>query len=127
VSDSIDWTAWTAVAEDLSVLHVDCPLRIHEFRQPPETRPTISPLDRRRELRSNGAEFVGFGVDANSAEVEPVCVPASLDRNVGVGQAIGVACTGFVSQLELFVGKGEELASENCPQSLFRKYLSGRK
>ena len=50
-----------------------------------------------------GAEQIGIGRDAHSAQVEPIGVPAHLKGDVPIGQAVGMQPAGFMKQLEIGV------------------------
>ena len=52
--------------------------------------------------------------DANTAEIESVGIPASLDRRIGFGESIGMKAAGFVEKFKAPVIEMHERTSQ-CP------------
>jgi len=78
-----------------------------------ETRPAIRPLQDFRLLGCIGTQFGSMRTNADSAKIEPVSIPTGLNGDVGVGFAIGVTNTSGVEQIEIWIRKLKDVASES--------------
>jgi hypothetical protein len=91
---------------------IDPPFFLHQFGNDLECGPPIGPLEHLHGLGGVRTEFLRVGHHSHSAQVKAIRVPARLDRNVRIGQAIGVVGAGFVEKLEVGIGKVEKIATE---------------
>src|SRR5690606_15434779 len=77
-----------------------------------EGGPAISPLDRLRPLVNLGAETTGVRHDPDSTEIEPIRVPASLNRHVRMSLLVRVPLASTKQKPELVVVEIEHNASK---------------
>jgi hypothetical protein len=77
---------------------------VNDFRNEKFLAAFIRPSEYLRVFGDLGAQIMGARPDANPPEVEPVCVPAGLNRYISIRQAIGVIDAGCVKKVEFFSG-----------------------
>ena len=91
---------------------IDPPFRRDELREHAESRPAVCPLQDLGPLRRIRAEEAWVRGDANPTKIQPVGVPAGLDRDVGMRPLVRVPGTGPVQQAELVVRQVEQEAPQ---------------
>jgi hypothetical protein len=90
------------------VLQIDSPCLPDELRDHTEGCPSISPSQDVLSLRCIGAESARVRGDANPTKIEPVSIPAGLDRDVGVCSFMGMPGTSTVQEAELLIRQVEQ-------------------
>jgi hypothetical protein len=86
------------------------PFAGHKIRLISQNGPSVSPI---KEFASGvGAQQVRFRSDPDPAQVEPIRVPTCLERDVPLGQAVGMKPAGFKEQLKIGVIEIDERSSQ---------------
>ena len=98
------------------VFELDLPFARDDLGDEAHRRAPIGPLDGFGSFGGIGIEVVGAWRDPDSAEIEPVGIPACLDGHVGMAALVRVPCTGSTQELEFTIRELEDDSSELTSQ-----------
>ena len=91
---------------------INAPIAPQKIRHDLGPCPFIRPFENLWRLGRVRAEFFPIQANGNPAQIQSVSIPASLDRDLGLGFTIRVTGTGFVEKLEFVVRKNEPLITK---------------
>ena len=92
---------------------INAPIAPHKVRHDLGPCPFIRPFENLGRLGGFRAEPFPIHADGDPTQIQTISIPASLDRDIGLGLAIGMTGTGFVEKLEFVVGKNEPLITQD--------------
>jgi hypothetical protein len=96
----------------LPIINFNPQLDFNQIRNDLKCGPPVCPFNDFGAFGDFGTESLGMGHHIDSPQIEPIRIPTSLDRNVGIRMPFRMQAAGSMEQIEILVGKVEHFASE---------------